>query len=243
MYMEMGCFVLCVFGWILVCSTMPIESWTWSEVGRISLTTAHFFSNLWKDCVSDSTGISDCKRTPSMLALSWDIHMCRALVIISIILSFFGTVLVLVGMKCTKIGGSDIANARVTFAGGMNYLIGGACSMLAFSYFGYKIVAEFQDPTMRAKKFEIGVGVFVGWAGSTLLMVGGLMFTGQDSHTLTLTLSLSHTRARAHTHTLFMLPWLLPVEPTEVGGSSQTIQPITITHDRSCFKNSCYFCD
>uniref|UniRef100_A0A7N8X1Q2 Claudin n=1 Tax=Mastacembelus armatus TaxID=205130 RepID=A0A7N8X1Q2_9TELE len=125
MYMEMGCFVLCVFGWILVCSTMPIESWTWSEVGRISLTTAHFFSNLWKDCVSDSTGISDCKRTPSMLALSWDIHMCRALVIISIILSFFGTVLVLVGMKCTKIGGSDIANARVTFAGGMNYLIGG----------------------------------------------------------------------------------------------------------------------
>ncbi|XP_026151737.1 claudin-10-like [Mastacembelus armatus] len=177
MYMEMGCFVLCVFGWILVCSTMPIESWTWSEVGRISLTTAHFFSNLWKDCVSDSTGISDCKRTPSMLALSWDIHMCRALVIISIILSFFGTVLVLVGMKCTKIGGSDIANARVTFAGGMNYLIGGACSMLAFSYFGYKIVAEFQDPTMRAKKFEIGVGVFVGWAGSTLLMVGGLMFS------------------------------------------------------------------
>lgn len=51
--------------------------------------------------------------------------MCRALIIISIILSFFGSVLVLVGMKCTKIGGTEIANARVTFAGGMNYLIGG----------------------------------------------------------------------------------------------------------------------
>ncbi len=58
---------------------------------------------------------------------SWtgDIHMCRALIIICIILSFFGSVLVLVGMKCTKIGGTEIANARVTFAGGMNYLIGG----------------------------------------------------------------------------------------------------------------------
>ena len=54
--------------------------------------------------------------------------MCRALIIISIILSFFGSVLVLVGMKCTKIGGSDLANARVTFAGGMNYLIGGKMS-------------------------------------------------------------------------------------------------------------------
>lgn len=55
-----------------------------------------------------------------------DIHMCRALIIIAIILSFFGSILVLVGMKCTKIGGTEIVNARVTFAGGMNYLIGGA---------------------------------------------------------------------------------------------------------------------
>lgn len=51
--------------------------------------------------------------------------MCRALIIIAIILSFFGSILVLVGMKCTKIGGTEIVNARVTFAGGMNYLIGG----------------------------------------------------------------------------------------------------------------------
>lgn len=51
--------------------------------------------------------------------------MCRALIIIGIILSFFGSILVLIGMKCTKIGGSELANARVTFAGGMNYLIGG----------------------------------------------------------------------------------------------------------------------
>lgn len=60
-----------------------------------------------------------------MLSWTGDIHMCRALIIIAIILSFFGSILVLVGMKCTKIGGTEIVNARVTFAGGMNYLIGG----------------------------------------------------------------------------------------------------------------------
>lgn len=59
------------------------------------------------------------------LSRTGDIHMCRALIIISIILAFFGSILVLVGMKCTKIGGTEIVNARVTFAGGMNYLIGG----------------------------------------------------------------------------------------------------------------------
>ncbi|XP_071783194.1 claudin-10-like [Centroberyx gerrardi] len=177
MYMEIGCFVVCVSGWILVCSTMPTEIWTWSEVDSIVLTTSNYFSNLWKDCISDSTGVSDCKGIPSMLALNWDIHMCRALIITSIILGFFGSILVLVGMKCTKVGGSEIANARVTFAGGMNYLISGLCSMIAFSYYGNKVRAEFQDPNFRAQKFEIGVGVFIGWGGSTLLVVGGLIYS------------------------------------------------------------------
>lgn len=70
MYTEIGCFVVCVAGWILVCSTQPTEIWTWSEVGSIVLTTSNYFSNLWKDCISDSTGVSDCKGIPSMLALN-----------------------------------------------------------------------------------------------------------------------------------------------------------------------------
>ncbi|XP_037832237.1 claudin-10-like isoform X2 [Kryptolebias marmoratus] len=152
MYIEIGCFVVCVSGWILVCSTMPTEIWTWSEVGTLVLTTSNYFSNLWKHCISDSTGVSDCKGIPSLLALN-------------------------LGMKCTKIGGSEITNAKVTFAGGMNYLIGGMCSMVSFSYYGNNIRFEFQDPTYREQKFEIGVGVFIGWGGSTLLVAGGLIYS------------------------------------------------------------------
>uniref|UniRef100_A0A8C6LMC2 Claudin 10 n=1 Tax=Nothobranchius furzeri TaxID=105023 RepID=A0A8C6LMC2_NOTFU len=177
MYVEIGCFVVCVAGWILVCSTMPTEIWTWSEVSGLVVTTANYYSNLWKDCVSDSTGVSDCKGIPSLMALNWDIHMCRALIITGIVLAFFGSILVLVGMKCTKIGGSEITNAKVTFAGGMNYLMGGMCAMVAFCYYGNKIRSEFEDPTYVAQKFEIGVGVFIGWGGSTLLIVGGLIYS------------------------------------------------------------------
>lgn len=53
------------------------------------------------------------------------IHLCRSLVITSILLGFFGSVLALVGMKCTKLGGSEIVNARITFAAGINYLLSG----------------------------------------------------------------------------------------------------------------------
>lgn len=69
MYMEIGCFVSCLCGWILVCSTLPTEYWTFSEVGSVVLTTSNYFSNLWRDCISDTTGVSDCKDYPSMLAL------------------------------------------------------------------------------------------------------------------------------------------------------------------------------
>jgi len=69
MYTEIGCFVACVCGWILICSTMPTEYWTYSEVASLVLTSSHYFSNLWKDCLSDSTGVSDCKEFPSLLAL------------------------------------------------------------------------------------------------------------------------------------------------------------------------------
>ncbi|CAB1417112.1 unnamed protein product [Pleuronectes platessa] len=64
MYLEIGCFVSSLCGWILVCSMR-----TFSELGSIVLTTSNYYSNLWKDCISNTTGVSDCKNYPSMLGL------------------------------------------------------------------------------------------------------------------------------------------------------------------------------
>uniref|UniRef100_A0A672RJE0 Claudin n=1 Tax=Sinocyclocheilus grahami TaxID=75366 RepID=A0A672RJE0_SINGR len=158
MYTEIGCFVACVCGWILVCSTMPTNYWTYSEVDSLVLTSGHYFSNLWKDCLSDSTGVTDCKEFPTLLALQTYIHLCRSLVIVSIILGFFGSILALVGMKCTKLGGSEIVNARVTFAAGMNYLFSGLCGMFAYSCYAHKVISEFMDPNYKAKNSVCGMG-------------------------------------------------------------------------------------
>lgn len=69
MYIEIGCFLCCICGWILICSTLPTEYWNFSEVGDAVLTTVNYYSNLWMDCVSDTTGVSDCKYYPSLMAL------------------------------------------------------------------------------------------------------------------------------------------------------------------------------
>ncbi|AWO95564.1 putative claudin-10-like [Scophthalmus maximus] len=183
MYMEIGCLVSCLCGWILVCSTLPTEYWTFSEVGSIVLTTSNYYSNLWKDCISDTTGVSDCKDYPSMLGLPVYLHGCRALAVCAVITGFFGSVLTLVGMKCTKIGGSELANARVTFAGGITYLVSGCCALITYSWWANKVVREYLDPHFRAQKFELGAALFVGWGGSVLLLSGGTVqsyFSGKE---------------------------------------------------------------
>uniref|UniRef100_A0A8C6S5H7 Si:ch211-181l5.2 n=1 Tax=Neogobius melanostomus TaxID=47308 RepID=A0A8C6S5H7_9GOBI len=183
MYVEIGCFVTCLCGWILVSSTLPTEYWTFSEVGSIVLTTANYYSNLWMDCISDTTGVSDCKYYPSMLALPAFLHACRALAVCSVIFGFFGGVLTLIGMKCTKIGGSNVVNARVTFAGALTYLTSGFCGMIVYSWWGHKVISDFFNPNFRTQKFELGAAVFVGWGGSILLLSGGFVqayFSGKE---------------------------------------------------------------
>ncbi|XP_075951119.1 claudin-10 [Anarhichas minor] len=211
MYMEIGCFVSCLCGWILVCSTLPTEYWTFSEVGTVVLTTSNYYSNLWRDCVSDTTGVSDCKDYPSMLALPAFLHACRALAVCSVITGFFGGVLTLVGMKCTKIGGSEIANARVTFAGGITYLVSGFCGMITYSWWGNRVVSEFLDESFRAQKFELGAAVFIGWGGSVLLLSGGTVltyFSGKEGLPKTSSARPRRpaTYATARTRRTYMLP-------------------------------------
>ncbi|KAK2850371.1 hypothetical protein Q7C36_009154 [Tachysurus vachellii] len=199
MYLEIGSFVSSVVGWILVCSTMPMEYWTFSEVVSSVITTNYYHSNLWKDCTTDSTGMVDCKAFPTLLALKPYIHVCRALIIIAILLGLFGAILALVGMKCTKLGGSEITNAKVTFAAGINYMTSGFCSALAYSWYGYKVVSEFLDPNYQGQKFELGPAIYIGWGGSILLTAGGVIFSifggkeGCHSSTVTKKKSLTYS--------------------------------------------------
>ncbi|XP_034741346.1 claudin-10-like isoform X2 [Etheostoma cragini] len=70
MSQEILAFLLSTSGWVLVSSTLPMEYWEVSSNDGSVITTATFYSNLWKTCVIDSTGVSNCKDFPSLLALN-----------------------------------------------------------------------------------------------------------------------------------------------------------------------------
>lgn len=67
--LEIIAFVVSISGWLLVSSTVPTDYWKVSTNDGTVITTATFWANLWKTCVTDSTGVSNCKDFPSMLAL------------------------------------------------------------------------------------------------------------------------------------------------------------------------------
>uniref|UniRef100_A0A8C6S5J9 Claudin 10a n=1 Tax=Neogobius melanostomus TaxID=47308 RepID=A0A8C6S5J9_9GOBI len=176
---EIVAFLLTISGWILVSSTLPTDYWKVSSVDGTVITTATFWSNLWKTCVTDSTGVSNCKDFPSMLALDAYIQVCRGLMIAAVCLGFFGAALALVGMKCTKIGGSDTTKARLTVLSGKRFThvsAIGLCSMTACSIYAHRITTDFFDPLFFAQKFELGAALFIGWSGSVLCIIGGLVF-------------------------------------------------------------------
>ncbi|KAA0713231.1 Claudin-10 Oligodendrocyte-specific protein-like [Triplophysa tibetana] len=173
---EIVAFVLSVSGWILVSSTLPTDYWKVSSVDGTVITTATFWSNLWKTCVTDSTGVSNCKDFPSMLALDAYIQVCRGLMISAVCLGFFGAILALIGMKCTKIGGTETTKARITCLCGLHFILSGICSMTACSLYAHRITNEFFDPLFVKQKFELGAALFIGWAGSVLSILGGSVF-------------------------------------------------------------------
>uniref|UniRef100_A0A3B4ZGZ2 Claudin n=1 Tax=Stegastes partitus TaxID=144197 RepID=A0A3B4ZGZ2_9TELE len=201
MIQEILAFILATSGWVLVSSTLPTDYWKVSSLDGTVITTATYWSNLWKTCVTDSTGVSNCKDFPSMLALDGYIQACRGLMIAAVCLGFFGSVFALVGMKCTKIGGTDKNKARITCFAGVAFILSGLCSLSACSLYAQRITSEFFDPMFVAQKYELGAALFIGWAGSVLCILGGCMlcFSIADSCTKS-QVSYIYKGAASHSH-------------------------------------------
>ncbi|XP_021059434.1 claudin-10 isoform X1 [Mus pahari] len=174
--LEIIAFVVSISGWVLVSSTLPTDYWKVSTIDGTVITTATYFANLWKICVTDSTGVANCKEFPSMLALDGYIQACRGLMIAAVSLGFFGSIFALFGMKCTKVGGSDKAKTKIACLAGIVFILSGLCSMTGCSLYANKITTEFFDPLFMEQKYELGAALFIGWAGASLCIIGGVIF-------------------------------------------------------------------
>ncbi|XP_028654286.1 claudin-7-B-like [Erpetoichthys calabaricus] len=178
--LQMLGFVLALIGCIglIVGTIMP--QWKMSAyVGDNIITAIAMYQGLWMSCAYQSTGQMQCKVYDSILQLDSALQATRALMVLSIILTVIGMGVSSMGMKCTNCGGDDkVRKARIATVGGVVFLLGGLASMIACCWFANRIVRDFYNPlTPVNTKYEFGAAIFIAWAGSFLVLLGGALMS------------------------------------------------------------------
>ncbi|XP_066478168.1 claudin-15-like [Tiliqua scincoides] len=177
--MQISALLLSLLGFLfLFIITVSNHYWRVSTVYGSVITTSTLYENLWQSCAEDSTGISNCRAFNTLLALPAYIQACRALMIISLILGMCGTVLTLLGLRCTQLGNNSAATkTKMAVIGGMIFILAGLSSMVAISWYAARITTEFFDSLYGGTKYELGYALYMGWAGSLLSTIGGIFLT------------------------------------------------------------------
>ncbi|KAM4906206.1 claudin-10 isoform 2-T2 [Sylvia borin] len=67
-------------------------------------------------------------------------------------------------------------DAKIACLAGLNFILSGLCSMTSCSLYANRITSEFFDPSFVAQKYELGAALFIGWAGASLCIIGGIIF-------------------------------------------------------------------
>uniref|UniRef100_A0A8D0DVY0 Claudin n=1 Tax=Salvator merianae TaxID=96440 RepID=A0A8D0DVY0_SALMN len=150
----------------------------WKVTSRASsvITATWVFQGLWMNCAGNALGAFHCRPHLTIFKIEGYIQACRGLMIAAVCLGFFGSVFALVGMKCTKIGGSDQTKAKIACLAGFVFILSGLCAITGCSLYANRITSEFFDPTFIAQKYELGAALFIGWAGASLCIIGGSIF-------------------------------------------------------------------
>ncbi|XP_030579851.1 claudin-5b [Archocentrus centrarchus] len=168
---------LCVTGSLLVMVACGLPMWKVSAfIDSNILVAQSIWEGLWMSCVVQSTGQMQCKIHDSMLALEQDHQTARALTVISAILGILALAVTVAGAQCTNCIKDETLKARVVHAGGVLYIISGLFALVPLCWMAHSIIVDFNNPNVPpSKKKEIGTAIYVGWAATALLLLGGTL--------------------------------------------------------------------
>ncbi|XP_077368127.1 claudin 15-like a [Festucalex cinctus] len=167
-------FVMCLLSWLLTGAALANDYWKISTVSGSVIISQRQFENLWHSCAENSAGIAECRDFESLLSLPAHVQACRALMIVSLLLGLASMVVSLLGLKCIKIGSAqDASKAKMAVTGGILCILAGFCCLTAVSWYASMVVQDFYNPLYMGVKFELGVGLYLGWGAACLSVLGG----------------------------------------------------------------------
>ncbi|GAB5582812.1 claudin-4 [Panthera pardus] len=168
---------LAVLGWLGAILSCALPMWRVTAfIGSNIVTSQTIWEGLWMNCVVQSTGQMQCKVYDSLLALPQDLQAARALMVVCIILAVLGVLLSVVGGKCTNCVEDESAKAKTMIVAGVVFILAGLLVMVPVSWTANNIIRDFYNPLVASgQKREMGASLYVGWAASGLLLLGGAL--------------------------------------------------------------------
>uniref|UniRef100_A0A3Q2Y3F6 Claudin n=1 Tax=Hippocampus comes TaxID=109280 RepID=A0A3Q2Y3F6_HIPCM len=122
---QVSGFLISTLGWLFVLCTMAMDFWRITQIGgqggSFIIKVAWYWSNLWKDCFTDSTAVTNCRDFPVL----WFVQGVRGLLMCGLTLGFFAAILCFLGMECTYLGGDEQSKDKMLFAGAVFHFVGG----------------------------------------------------------------------------------------------------------------------
>uniref|UniRef100_H1A3S3 Claudin n=1 Tax=Taeniopygia guttata TaxID=59729 RepID=H1A3S3_TAEGU len=173
---QLAGYLAALAGWGAALAAAVLPHWRQSSyAGDAIITAVGLHEGLWMNCAAQSTGQVQCRLHDSLLSLEVHFQTSRALMVISLLLGFFGIIVSVMGMKCTKVGEEDpVTKSRIAVAGGVLFILSGKAA-LAFIHQWYRNPqTPFNtDRGMGEVWYEFGSALFVGWGAASLSMLGG----------------------------------------------------------------------
>ncbi|NWR79274.1 CLD19 protein, partial [Centropus unirufus] len=178
---ELAGYLAALAGWVAALAAAVLPHWRQSSyAGDAIITAVGLHQGLWMSCAAQSTGQVQCRLHESLLSLDVPMQTTRALMVISLLLGFFGVVVSVVGMKCTKVGEDDpVTKGRIAVAGGIFFILSGLCTLTAVSMYAAQVTHDFFSDNALPKnaRFEFGSALFVGWGAASLSVLGGTLLS------------------------------------------------------------------
>ncbi|XP_012976197.1 claudin-4 [Mesocricetus auratus] len=166
---------LAVLGWLGAILSCALPMWRVTAfIGSNIVTAQTSWEGLWMNCVVQSTGQMQCKVYDSLLALPQDLQAARALMVVCILVAAVGMLLSVVGGKCTNCMEDETTKAKTMIGAGVVFILAAMLAMVPVSWTAHNVIRDFYNPLVVAgQKREMGASLYIGWAASGLLLLGG----------------------------------------------------------------------
>ncbi|XP_030643406.1 claudin-10-like [Chanos chanos] len=176
-------FLISTLGWLFVSCTMAMDYWRIVSIGGQGgswiIKAAWYWSNLWRDCFTDTTAVTNCRDYDVLWSVTPYVQAVRGLLMIGMSMGFFGAIFCFVGMECTYIGGSEKTNDKMLLVGAIFHFFGGLSDITAYCVYINRVarVTFARSVERGVLRYGIGTPIFLGLVGSFFIILGAVLYT------------------------------------------------------------------